>query len=440
MNLTKLLADKLQKIVLKIIHKNQYGFLKGRSIQDCLAWAFEFLYQCEASKKEIVLLKLDFAKAFDTIDHSAMLKIIKQMGFFDKWLGWINTIFSTGKSNVLLNGVPRRQFFCKRGVRQGDPLSPLVFVLAADLLQSAINKAYQQGLLKAPFSSDYEMDFPIVQYADDTLVIMRADRDQVITVKEILEKYAQSSGLKINFHKSSMIPINLSSTNAVYIANLLGCNVASMPFTYLGLPLGTTKPTVQDLMPLVDKIERRVSATFMLMSYSGKVSLINSLLTSIATFTMCSIQLHPRILEHIEKIRRHCLWTKKNEEGEEKCQSLTAWDMVYKPKDSGGLGILNLKLQNQGVLLKYLHKVDTSWVHLLWNTYYLGRIPHSMEPVGSFWWKDVCKLMPIFRGFATSTVEDGLSTLFRKDDWLSGVNVEKFPRAYSFASNEDVSV
>jgi hypothetical protein len=84
--------------------------------------------------------------------------------------------------------------------------------------------------------------------------------------------------------------------------------------------------------------------------------------------------------------------------------------------------------------------MDIPWVHLLWNTYYLGRIPHYMEPVGSFWWKDVCKLMPIFRGFATSTIGDGLSTLFWKDDWLSGVNTENFPRAYSFASNEDVSV
>jgi hypothetical protein len=129
-------------------------------------------------------------------------------------------------------------------VRQGDPLFPLIFVLAADLLQSAINKAYQQGLLRATFSSNYEMDFPILQYADDTLVIMQADRDQVITMKEILENYAQSTGLKINFHQSSMIPINLSTTEATNIANLLGYNVASMPFTYLGLPLGTTKPTV----------------------------------------------------------------------------------------------------------------------------------------------------------------------------------------------------
>jgi hypothetical protein len=120
-------------------------------------------------------------------------------------------------------------------------------------------------------------------------------------MKHILELYAQSTGLKINFHKSSMVPINLASERAQIFADLLGCKIASLPFTYLGLPLGTTKPTVQDLMPLVDRIERRVSANFMLMSYSGKVTLVNSLLTSIATFTMCSIQLNHKILEHIEK-------------------------------------------------------------------------------------------------------------------------------------------
>jgi hypothetical protein len=90
------------------VHKNQYGFFKGRTIKYCFAWAFEYIYQCQASNRETLLLKLHFAKAFDTIDHSAMIKIMRQMSFDTKWLQWISVIFASGKSCVILNGVPGR--------------------------------------------------------------------------------------------------------------------------------------------------------------------------------------------------------------------------------------------------------------------------------------------------------------------------------------------
>jgi hypothetical protein len=110
--------------------------------------------------------------------------MLKHLGFGDKWVTWIDSILKSDSTYVLLNGVPGKRIICKRGVRQGDPLSPLLFVTAIELLQYIINDASQNGVLNLPLHTSFGLDYPTIQYADDTLLILPACPDQLLRLKD----------------------------------------------------------------------------------------------------------------------------------------------------------------------------------------------------------------------------------------------------------------
>jgi hypothetical protein len=163
-----------------------------------------------------------------------------------------------------------------------------------------------------------------------------------------------------------MVPINVNDDHLTILANTFGCSIGSLPFTYLGLPLSLTEPTVADYWPLVSKCERRMVSISSFLSQAGRLQMTNAMLTALPTFSMCTFLFPKTVIKQIDKFGKHCLW--RGSDVNSKKPSKAAWKLVCDSDENGGLGVLNLQTQNESLLLKHLHKffnkVDTlgfSW-------------------------------------------------------------------------------
>jgi hypothetical protein len=204
-----------------------------------------------------------------------------------------------------------------------------------------INKAWLAGVLNHPLSNDFKEFFPIVQYADDTWLIMLADARQLFNLKGLLRTFSDSTGLHVNFQKSFLVPINVPAEKTSHLAQTFDCEIGSMPFTYLGLPLGTTRPSVQEFSPLLTKMERRLSGVSKFLSYQGRLILVNSVFSALPAYYMCTLVIPPSVIQQIDRFRKHCLWSKGDINRKGTC--LAAWEPACRSKNEGGLRIIDMK-------------------------------------------------------------------------------------------------
>ncbi|XP_020102988.1 uncharacterized protein LOC109720350 [Ananas comosus] len=240
--ISKVLINRIAAAMNELISPSQSAFLKGRNITDAYVTISEIIEWGSKKFTEGVGIKVDFEKAYDRIQWPFFFKILQWWGFDATWCAWIEQCVCNAKVAILVNGEATNWIKMKRGVRQGDPLSPFLFLLVAECLARLTSKATSNNLFKGIGPSD-ESITTLTQFADDTFVFSVAWKRYMRNLRLMWHLFEWASGLKINREKSELYYLGKTESKAARLVNLLDCKVGTFPTSYLGFPLSPKPPT-----------------------------------------------------------------------------------------------------------------------------------------------------------------------------------------------------
>lgn len=451
--IAKVMARRLQKVVNSLIGPLQSSYIEGRQILDGALVAGEVIDSYKKSGNEAILFKLDFHKAYDSISWSFLKWTLEQMKFPPKWCEWIMTCVTTASASILINGSPCTPFKLKRGLRQGDPLSPFLFVLIGEVLNQVIAKAVEKGLWSGVEVCKNGLKVTHLQYADDTLIFSEAKMESLKNIKKALILFHLASGLQVNFHKSSIIGMNTSKEWILEAASSLLCKIGNIPFTYLGLPIGGNLSRLQAWDPIIDKISHKLASwKGKMLSIGGRITLIKSSLANLPLYYMSLFSIPKGVVEKMNKITRQFLWSGSMEK---RSLPLVAWNIIQLPKSLGGLSIGNIIHKNIAMLSKWIWRFlqDPSpfWCAVIREKYkYAPNISILDLDVPKFGgpWRHICAAIlhhtnakSILCNGIRKNIGRGSQTRFWLDPWLSSTPLKSdFPRLFAISINPNATV
>ena len=207
--ISKVLAGRIKKVLPDLIDGSQSAFIEGRGLADSVLLANEVIEDIRRRRKRGLCLKVDFEKAYDSVRWDFLYDMLGRLGFHSVWIKWIRGCLESATISVLVNGSPTEEFQPMRGLRQGDPMAPFLFIVVAEGLAGLVRQAMKANLMSGVKVGNKEVEVSFLQFADDTLFFCEESWSNVVIMKSILRGFELASGLKINFHKSRLAGVNV---------------------------------------------------------------------------------------------------------------------------------------------------------------------------------------------------------------------------------------
>ena len=257
--IAKVLANRLRTVLPGLISPFQSAFLPGRQMADNIVLAEEIVASWRRNGTPGFLWKVDFSKAYDSLDWQFLWNVSRWRGFPETWIRWVKQCVTTPTFVVLVNGRPQGGWIHpQRGIRQGCPLALLLFILAADALAVCTSQLCSSGAFAGFQSPNIPGGIPLLQYADDTTFFIQGSWAAAHTLSIMMDIFSDFSGLHLNRAKSSFIGFGLSSEELVGCARILATPIGALSIRYLGVPLVDRRLRIRDWQPVMDKVEMRL--------------------------------------------------------------------------------------------------------------------------------------------------------------------------------------